>query len=98
MRFEPPASSRRWENPTFEIEENDEVPLAEITSHISATFSNHISMATQHVILSSSHCFSEGAGVCNLINFLISVTTAQIKDFIVGTSACLLNFISYRDL
>jgi tRNA uridine 5-carbamoylmethylation protein Kti12 len=49
MRFEPPAESRRWEKPTFEVEEGDELPFEEITKHVTTTFSNHVSMATSHV-------------------------------------------------
>lgn len=60
MRFEPPAASRRWENPTFEVEEGDALPLAEITMHVTATFSNHISMATNHVGISLSLCSDKG--------------------------------------
>eukprot|EP01127_Copromyxa_protea_P014243 TRINITY_DN3928_c0_g1_i2.p1 TRINITY_DN3928_c0_g1~~TRINITY_DN3928_c0_g1_i2.p1 ORF type:complete len:254 (-),score=42.09 TRINITY_DN3928_c0_g1_i2:22-783(-) len=72
MRFEPPASSRRWENPTFEIEEGEELPFSAITAHVTATFSNHISMATSH----------NKIGDANYLHDLDKVTQDIIKAFL----------------
>jgi len=59
MRFEPPASSRRWENPTFEIEENDPIPFDQITAHLTAQSKDIKSMATQHAKISDTNYLHE---------------------------------------
>eukprot|EP01126_Amoeba_proteus_P057791 TRINITY_DN738_c0_g1_i15.p1 TRINITY_DN738_c0_g1~~TRINITY_DN738_c0_g1_i15.p1 ORF type:complete len:158 (+),score=24.70 TRINITY_DN738_c0_g1_i15:297-770(+) len=55
MRFEPPSSTRRWENPTYEIFEGDSLPLPDIVQHLTSTFSNHITIATQHAKMSDTN-------------------------------------------
>jgi len=83
MRFEPPSKTRRWENPTFEIQEGDPIPFDEILACVTSQFNSHQSVATQHAKISDT----------NYLQDLDKVTQDIVKEILRAQSEIQSNVI-----